>query len=227
MRKDLIDIKCSVQRALIGYITSNLRSVCVNIDENEKITLIFYYNEEPSEDERELASLTDTEFISDFSLPEFDTDAKVLVLPYPKPIPKSTAMIYKKYEGNVSVSLTEKFINFFSKKDKQNQVNLEDETVYQGKLICTIQDALLGKITENLRSISEDNADDTVFFTFYYDKEPSEKEKELFLLTEQQFKNAFKIKVQFKICSFSYPKRIPLPNKRVIYERYEDRSQLV
>jgi hypothetical protein len=56
----------------------------------------FYYDIHPTEDEMELASLTDTEFISDF--PDDNTDCKVITLPYPTPIPKNGLCVYKRYE---------------------------------------------------------------------------------------------------------------------------------
>lgn len=91
------EILLSIQRALIGHVTHNLRSVCIeNI--SDVITLVFYYDQSPSEEEVELASLVDTEFISDFPTPEYKTDSKVLTLPYPEPIPDNGECVYLRYE---------------------------------------------------------------------------------------------------------------------------------
>jgi hypothetical protein len=87
----------SVRRALIGNVTPNLRAVYVDLEE-ELITLLFYYNDPLSEDEEELASLTDTEFISDFPSPEYKTDCKVHVIPYPQKIEKKGYCVYRRYE---------------------------------------------------------------------------------------------------------------------------------
>lgn len=90
-------LRGSIQRALIDNVTPNLRSVQVDT-KNDLITLIFFYDEPPSEDELERASLADTEFISDFPSPEYKTDCKIVILPYPEPLPKDSLCVYKRYE---------------------------------------------------------------------------------------------------------------------------------
>lgn len=91
------ELLLSILNALIGNVTPNLRCVRVE-DKNNAITLFFYYDNPPTEDEIELASLADTEFIADFPSPKYTTDCKVLALPYPEPIPKNGLCVYKRYE---------------------------------------------------------------------------------------------------------------------------------
>lgn len=96
-RKSLSDLLLSVQSALIGNVTPNLRAVYAFI-EGETHGIIFYYDQPLTEDEEELASLTDTEFISDF--PEgSQTSCAVEVIPYPKLIPKKGFCVYGRYES--------------------------------------------------------------------------------------------------------------------------------
>lgn len=90
-------IRLSVQRALLGHVTPNLRAVCV-ICVADCIQLVFYYDHVLSENEQELADFTDTEFIADFPSPDYKTDFKIVVLSYPKSIPHEGICVYKRYE---------------------------------------------------------------------------------------------------------------------------------
>ncbi len=94
---EILSVLGSVQRALLGRVTPNLRAVHINID-NEQIILSFYYDKSPSEEEIELSSLADTDFISDFPGPEFKTDCKVLVVPYPQMLPGAQFYAYQRFE---------------------------------------------------------------------------------------------------------------------------------
>lgn len=85
MSLTIFRIRCATQIALLGFITPNLRSVNVDF-QNCYACLIFYYDQPPSEEEAELASFADTEFISYFSPPEYETEFKIITLPYPKAI---------------------------------------------------------------------------------------------------------------------------------------------
>jgi hypothetical protein len=78
----LLYILCSVQRAMLGNVTPNLRAVYVMTDNEATFQVVFYYDQPLSKDEEELASLTDTEVISTFPSPVYSTDYKVQVLPF-------------------------------------------------------------------------------------------------------------------------------------------------
>lgn len=90
-------IRLSVQRALIGNVTPNLRAVYVKLID-DCIKLIFYYDHPPSEKEQELADFADTEFIADYPRPDYKTDFEIITLPFPHMIPKQDVCIYKRYE---------------------------------------------------------------------------------------------------------------------------------
>lgn len=90
-------IRLSVQRALLGHVTPNLRAVYLKCNA-VCIQLIFYYDDPPSEEEQELADFADTEFIADFPSPDFKTDFKIITLPYPNIFPKDDVCVYKRYE---------------------------------------------------------------------------------------------------------------------------------
>jgi hypothetical protein len=92
-----LEIMGSIQRALLGNVTPNLRAVYVKI-ENELIQLILFYDRTLSEKENELADFIDTEFISDFPSPNYKTSFNVIILPYPTPFPKVGLCAYKRFE---------------------------------------------------------------------------------------------------------------------------------
>jgi len=58
-------LKLSLQRALLGNVTSNIRGVVALLDDNQ-IYLTFYYDGEISESDEEIASEIETEVIADF-----------------------------------------------------------------------------------------------------------------------------------------------------------------
>jgi len=88
----------SIQRGLLGNVTPNLRAVYVQIENETTFHLLFYYNNPPTEDEQELASLVDTEVLADFPSPFFKTDFSVLTLSYPNPIPDVGFCMFYRYE---------------------------------------------------------------------------------------------------------------------------------
>lgn len=97
-------VLCSIQGCLRGNVTPNLRAVYVRIIQEYEFELTFYYDLKPSEEEEELASLADTEFISDFPPPECTTHCSVKVLPYPERIKQDGYCVYERYEKPLTTS---------------------------------------------------------------------------------------------------------------------------
>lgn len=82
---DLINFfKLSIQRALLGNITYNIRAIIAELGEDD-IQLFFYYDGEIQEDDEENASEIGTEVIADFD-DGYNIDVNVRRLDYPKPI---------------------------------------------------------------------------------------------------------------------------------------------
>lgn len=88
----------SIQRCLLEKITPNLRCVRI-ITIHDCKSLVFYYDNPPSEEEQELASLADTEFISDF--PDDDTGLEIKIISYPQKIPHEGLCVYHRHEPNI------------------------------------------------------------------------------------------------------------------------------
>lgn len=94
----VLNVLGSVQRALLGNVTPNLRALDVLIKDEKNLELIFYYDKELSEIEEELPSLTETELASDFPEPDYHVTGVVKVLPYPARVPQNGFLVYLRYE---------------------------------------------------------------------------------------------------------------------------------
>jgi hypothetical protein len=94
----VLNVLGSIQRALLGYVTPSLRAVDVVIENEQRFSIIFYYERKIDEDEEELSSLVETEFISDFPVPDYQTNRIIKILPYPNKIPQNGFLVYKRYE---------------------------------------------------------------------------------------------------------------------------------
>jgi hypothetical protein len=95
---DPLKLYCSIQGALLGKITPNLRAVFAKITSNSSFDLSFYYDHLTEEDE-ELASLADTEVIADFPAPEFKSSCKIQQLSFPNKLPQEGKCLYYRFEN--------------------------------------------------------------------------------------------------------------------------------
>ena len=94
----ILNVLGSVQRALLGNVTPNLRAVDVLIKDEKNLELIFYYDKEMSKNEEELPSLTETEVASDFPEPDYHVTGVVKVLSYPARVPQDGFLAYLRHE---------------------------------------------------------------------------------------------------------------------------------
>lgn len=84
MNDYILDLKLSIQRALLGEITPNIRCVTINII-NKKIELSFFIDGKVTEDDQENISCIETEVIADFE-DNFDIKTNIKRIDYPYPI---------------------------------------------------------------------------------------------------------------------------------------------
>jgi hypothetical protein len=97
VRQDIY-LKLSAQRALLGAVTRQLRSVSVDLDaERSLIRLRFIFDGEPSEWEREIASIASTEIISDFA-DGWVFDEKFVSCPAPDRMEHLRMLVYLRNE---------------------------------------------------------------------------------------------------------------------------------
>jgi hypothetical protein len=91
----LVYARLSIQTALLGAVTPNLRAVTVNIDEELKIlTVIFIYHGEISDELFDLASVASAEI----GMLEYELDNRIERLDYPEEIPDKGVLVYLRKE---------------------------------------------------------------------------------------------------------------------------------
>lgn len=79
-----VHLKFSLQRALLGNVTPNVRAVIANL-ENKNINLYFYYDGVISDDDEETASVVETEVIADFDQ-DFSINKNLQRIDFPQEI---------------------------------------------------------------------------------------------------------------------------------------------
>jgi hypothetical protein len=95
---DIVKLRLSAMRSLWGIITPNTRKVSVQEKDNV-ISLYFYYDQAPSEEEAELSEDAATEVISDFCEP-FLISCEREVINSPEKINFQGYLIYSRFEKN-------------------------------------------------------------------------------------------------------------------------------
>lgn len=94
MNPTISGIRCSLQVALLGAVTPNLRAVSI-LYENESMIIFFYYEFPPSEDEIEISEIVGSEVIADFVIP---VDVKQITLGATEKIPENGLRIFHRHE---------------------------------------------------------------------------------------------------------------------------------
>ena len=92
-----VTLLLEIQRAILGRVTPNLRMVTADGNEDE-IHLIFYYNDEISEEENEMAEDASTEIISGFSNQTLNLE--IIRLASPKKMPTLKEIAYWRFESS-------------------------------------------------------------------------------------------------------------------------------
>ncbi|HBI81747.1 MAG TPA: hypothetical protein DDY04_07395 [Bacteroidales bacterium] len=92
-----IEIRLSLQRALIGNVSQHLRMVCCDWKEKEWIKLRFYLDIEPNEEEKELVSCILTDLETDLEFPKFYEEIIFSDLPFEK-LEKLKLIVYWRNE---------------------------------------------------------------------------------------------------------------------------------
>ena len=93
LRKSIVS---SVNRALLGSITPNLRAVAADWDD-QRILLVFYFHGTPSADDKETMSVVHTEVLTDF-LDIRPVEVSIERLHMPSKINGLRALIFERQE---------------------------------------------------------------------------------------------------------------------------------
>jgi len=199
-------VKSSIQRALLGAVTENLRAVTVKILATE-LELFFYYESKPTEKEIDLSQVVATEVFSDFI--DVSIEEHQILLPLSQPIPTTNEnmLVYYRYEGNY----------------KNKNKNLYDDETLKSIYFAS-QQALLGGVTINIRAVSVTFIDKNIYLYFYYDKEPIKEEVNLSEIIMQNILINFEgVKGNVKRFVIPEPERILLKECGIwLYWRYEE-----
>ena len=167
---DIVYLKLSAQRALWGHVFSQLRAVSVNVNENE-IDVRFYHDGELSEENEEYCELATTEIIADYPYyfnnkkPQTEFNTPIIRLDYPAQIPPHGHWVYFRHENpssyfqrNLSGAIWNKTIWHIP--------------IYLVKL--SLLNALLGRVSQCLRSVCFNINEKDLTLVFYYDGEINE-----------------------------------------------------
>lgn len=95
-----IDIRLSLQRALLGNVSKHLRLVCCDWKETEWIKLKFYLDIMPNEEEKELISCILTGLESDLGFSKFHNEIIFTNEPFEK-LEKLKVVVYWRNETPV------------------------------------------------------------------------------------------------------------------------------
>jgi len=208
----------STQGALFGSVTNNLRAVKVEFG-NNFITLNFYYDKIPSEFEDETSEIVGTEVISDFGDILFkaltDFRVKKKHLPYPNKIPDQGVWVYYRHEP----TLKDQY-DFETPKELMEEMSTK---LLQVRVRISVQKALLGRITENLRAVQVECSNELVFLHFYYNEQPTEVDIKLAEEATKEISTIFSNEVKkFKneTVHIPYPDKVP-SREYWIFFRYE------
>jgi len=174
-----IDVLLAMQSALFSEITSELRAVDVNVDNENRIFYAdFYYTDEASEKMLDLWDCIICEASAHFT---YHVEQSINRLDYPQSIPLKGRYAYMRKESifnpaNIEPIFDKKIIDIMKKMPLKTLELLPFEFLTQlnlsqnAYLRLITQEALLGQVEPNLREISLEWMNDFLFVHFYYDE---------------------------------------------------------
>lgn len=222
---NLQSLRLSAQRALTTNVTPNLRAACVRVEEKsddyERETTIgaFFFDGEYSDDEGEMVDVAVTEISADFPWTETkdyrDSDTQIQRVDYPQEMPLFDELVYLRYEPGYEMYRNRLPREHFSE-------------VSYVTIRLSLQKALLGRVTPNLREVVVHKDEQKFTVYFYYDNAPSTIELMLEKLVEADLHEDFAAlcddgkSIEVKIVQLPYPQRITgLDGGWSVYARYE------
>lgn len=202
----------SMQCALLGEITPELRAVRLNLDVQREILYVrFYYDGESSEKMIDLWQCAITEASAHLG-PDCFVESEVERLDFPKKIPDWGYLAYLRKEP-------------FAYGRPRNRVKIEEKTI--GYALVAVQQALLGVVTPELRTVivDFDKEANWLYIRFYYDGEVPEELLTLWQDTITQSVADFgsDCLLDAAVERVDYPKEYPFRGRNA-FRRKEERS---
>lgn len=186
-------IRTSIQGALLGAITPNVRAIWASFEE-KKIVIDFFYESPWTDEEEDLSEIVSSEVVADFT--DCYVESKRSVLPYPEPI-------------------HHKGINVFLKKSLQIT-----PTVASVKI--ALQIALLGFITPSLRSVMFEINNNLIKILFYYDQKITKEDEILSTKIANRIDWDYPMHhIELQRIILSYPASLSMISSHRVYHRYE------
>ena len=199
---------------LSNAVAPSLRAVTVDIDEVKKVLCFFFFYDGKITDELfEFASIAVTE--TGAMLFNYTAEFQIIQLDYPEEIPIRGKVAYYRYEPHLP------------KFQKQNRAHLlqDPEVRPVTVLILDMRDALLGKVTPNLRLVSVDvDVEQKILkYCFIYDGEISEENFQLATQAVQEAGNSFPgFSIEKRVVRVDFPHQRGGEGLTAVYMRYEE-----
>ena len=214
MMSPLNTLLLDIQRALLDAVVAQLRAVTADVDiKDKKLILYFFYDGEISDELFDLVSVAATE--AGGTLSDYFTDEHCLRLDYPKKIPIQGRLVYLRKEP-------------IPQEYKRYEIPSPSERLIPiAALLLHMQQALLGKVTPDLRAVAGDidPVKKTGVCQFYYDQEISEESVKLATAaTEEVRKGLPDYRIEIRLVRSEFPEKISIGNGRYAYFRKEPRS---
>ncbi len=206
-------ILLSTQLALSTHVSTQLRAVTIDFDKRKnRLLLHFFYDGEISDELFDLASCASVEIETGFFEYEVNSDFASR-LDYPNQIPIEGRLVYLRYEPIQTIYHQKSSLEY-----------VENELPMTQKVQLAMQDALLGKVTPELRRITfgiDSNAKKMDLF-FYYDGKISLLHSELAKSTSQHIKPIFsEYTINEHLIRVDLPKKISPLGTASVYHRAE------
>lgn len=210
-----------LRSALVGNVVPSLRAITLDFSEQEKMFYLYFFLDQ--EIDEELEELLDTicrETSDGLTDPYPCNRDYAIYLPYPQPIPIRGRLIYLRNEPVLPKFKQQKPSKIWSQFLPINTLSLD------------MQDALLGKVTPNLRCVSLNlkESEKTIKVTFFYDGEISPEQFEMASAAIKEGTSFFSglffgYQIDQEIVRADYPKYIglrrPLRENHIVYMRKE------
>lgn len=102
MEIDKEGLTLSAIRALLCEVRDNMRKISIKYDKQNKVITLYVIYDTPPDQEQinyDIEGTILTEMISDFPDPfDYEWNQEILIIPYPKAMPKFGTCIYQRYE---------------------------------------------------------------------------------------------------------------------------------
>ncbi len=213
MEDSLVDILLEVHGGLLGHVAPSLRAVTVDLNKKKNLcTIHFFYDGEITDELFELVGFSTVEMnISE----TYESNDDIMVrIDYPAKIPIQGRLVYLRKEPTPTTY-----------NQKSAFLYKDSRTVLGAAVLLALIDALLGKVTPQLRGVVLDanEVSKQISFYFIYDGEIS---KENFALANAAIEEASvwfpEFNIKREILRVDFPQRRPALGIRCAYARCED-----